>query len=1011
MSLISGKHKNSINQEGQFALSPIAKWVKAAVIVSVASSFAFSATAQEAQTENENEADNQVEVIDVVGTRKTIQDQIAIKREATTIVDGLSADDIGDLPALSIGEALESITGAASHRENGGATEITIRGLGPFLSATHINGREATNGSGDRSVNFSQFPSELMRKVAISKTQDASMIEGGVAGVISLETLKPLDFGKKRFQAEVKVNYNPDQANVENSLQSGLGYRGTLSYVDQFEFDDGKALGVTIGWQRQEISQPEAESRSSSPTGSSLWACLNDPANTSTGFFRNTAGDCEDGSAAGNNQGYETEIDPVTGRAVDAGTPYAWTGSSRSFRQNETSDERDALFIGLQFRPSQAWDINFDAQLSDRNQNEERHDLIYLQKRVTPGVTGQNLITNSEGGILHWEGADRFESAGERYSREENYRGYGLSVEHFFSDNLTVSADISYSQTKREELQISNRGRTSFRPEFSWDLGEYIPNLTATNFDVTDISNFTADLRTRLDRENARDNEISSVRVDFDYALNGDTFTSIQGGVRVSELSFVQFGGTNGNGSRDQYTLDEGVTSAIDVLQGCQIEFPETDFLSTVSDGDLITNVDDAGNVIASGTGSSWATYDNVCFSQAIVASQGGDFGYPELQYENAGTIDVTEETTSAYIMANYDTEMMGKFIRGNFGVRVVNSEVTSIGFRQGFDVLTDDLGVLSLVTNDSIERIVGGGDYTEVLPSFNLVVDYNEDILLRAAFYRGMSRADPSDLGFSRTFQTDDEVAPVSISDLLTGVNGSGNPDTQPLMSWNYDAAIEWYPNEDSIVAFGVYYKQFNGGFQQTTVLENFVVDGVDVSLPITNSVTTDEDSDLIGIEVSLAYRWDSGFGVKVGYNYADTDFEFEDSNYGDTFITGLDGVTTQLTEGIVEPGAVPGFSEHVFSGQVYYQIGDFDTALIYKYRSEYFQPYTTNGTRLRYVDDVGVWEARASYKINKNVRLKVEAINLFSEPKSTFYYSKGNPGEVNDYGPRLFAGISVKY
>jgi hypothetical protein len=82
---------------------------------------------------------------------------IDIKRQSTTIVDGLSATDIGDLPALSIGEALESITGAASHRENGGATEISIRGLGPFLSATTFNGREATNGSGDRSVNFSMF--------------------------------------------------------------------------------------------------------------------------------------------------------------------------------------------------------------------------------------------------------------------------------------------------------------------------------------------------------------------------------------------------------------------------------------------------------------------------------------------------------------------------------------------------------------------------------------------------------------------------------------------------------------------------------------------------------------------------------------------------------------------------------------------------------------------------------------------------------------------------------------
>lgn len=78
---------------------------------------------------------------------------------------------------------------------------------------------------------------------------------------------------------------------------------------------------------------------------------------------------------------------------------------------------------------------------------------------------------------------------------------------------------------------------------------------------------------------------------------------------------------------------------------------------------------------------------------------------------------------------------------------------------------------------------------------------------------------------------------------------------------------------------------------------------------------------------------------------------------------------------------------------------------------RWEYFQPYTSNGTRLRYVDEVGVWEARASYKINSNIRVKVEAINLFSAPKSQDYYVQGNLGEVNDYGPRLFAGVSVKY
>ena len=141
------------------------------------------------------------EEVVVTGTRQVIQDQIAIKRDSVGIVDGLSASEIGELPALSIGEALESITGVASHRENGGATEVTIRGLGPFLSMTTFNGREATNGSGDRSVNFSQFPSELLNKIAVVKTQSADVIEGGVAGVIALETLKPLEYVSVVFKS------------------------------------------------------------------------------------------------------------------------------------------------------------------------------------------------------------------------------------------------------------------------------------------------------------------------------------------------------------------------------------------------------------------------------------------------------------------------------------------------------------------------------------------------------------------------------------------------------------------------------------------------------------------------------------------------------------------------------------------------------------------------------------------------------------------------------------------
>jgi outer membrane receptor protein involved in Fe transport len=117
------------------------------------------------------------------------------------------------------------------------------------------------------------------------------------------------------------------------------------------------------------------------------------------------------------------------------------------------------------------------------------------------------------------------------------------------------------------------------------------------------------------------------------------------------------------------------------------------------------------------------------------------------------------------------------------------------------------------------------------------------------------------------------------------------------------------------------------------------------------------------------------------------------------------------QTNEGIVAPGNIPGFSEQTASAQVYYQLGGFDGSIIYKYRSEYFQPYTGDGTRLRYVGDVGVWEARASYKLTDNVRLSLEGINLFDAPKEQYFFTNDNLGEVNYYGPRVFFGVRAKF
>lgn len=136
-----------------------------------------------------------------------------------------------------------------------------------------------------------------------------------------------------------------------------------------------------------------------------------------------------------------------------------------------------------------------------------------------------------------------------------------------------------------------------------------------------------------------------------------------------------------------------------------------------------------------------------------MVVFNGGDFVFFEVEYENVGIIDVIEKIYVVYLMVNYDIEMWGKFVCGNFGVCVVDIEVIVIGFRSFFDVVYDDLGVVSLVIGDLLECIEGGGGYIEVLFSVNFVMDYSDDILLCVGIYCGMFCVDLSDLGYSWIF------------------------------------------------------------------------------------------------------------------------------------------------------------------------------------------------------------------------------------------------------------------
>jgi len=901
----------------------------------------------------------------VTGIRETIQNSINTKRRETAIVDALSADDIGDLPALSVGQAIQTITGATTHREKGDASEIALRGLGPFLSNATFNGRDATNGSGDRSVNFNQFPSELVNNIKIYKTQQASLVEGGVAGTIEIGTLRPLDFGKRRIQGEIKAQYNPYGDRVVGS-GGGIGWRGTLSYVDQFAND---TIGISLGFQRNDTNNPE-ETFAASTTWTACRADITVINNNCTELARADYGE----------------------------RPYYLVPNSYIFRQISETDKRDSAFGAIQWRPSDRINVNLDVQYSDRTYVENRRDLTLSEARRS--LT--NVEYDENGIIRHLEGQSSLESNGSTLSRSEEYLGGGLSVEWKPDDRLTLTVDGSYSRTIRTEIERNFRLRTdpmdvngvrtvfnNMRIPYTYDLtpGSFVPTITIDpRFDLNNHDLFWDDARFRRD-ESKRRNEIVAGRFDAAYEMDG-FLSRLSAGARWSRLTYRDYDIRNGDFNQNPArTEDQRINNL------CRQAFPQTGYLSEADGNDI----------------HSWATFDVDCLFREYLGTE--DPGLPD-DTRSVANRDVTERTLAGYVMAEYAGDLGSMPVRGNFGVRVVKTDVTSNGLRSDLVIIDNGDGTFRLDDSGEFDTVAIKSSTTRILPSVNAIFEVAPNTLLRLAGYRAMSRPAPSALGAGRTFTLEDGGSFTSVEDAIDNVRANGSPRLKPLMSWNADAATEWYPNKDSLLSATVYYKQFTGGFQPVVYDEDFVIDGQSVTVPVTQTRNSADKSRIYGLELTAATRFSflpkplDGLGAKVSYNYADSNFTNQDVRLGDIY----DPETETVSPGLIPAAGLSGYSKHVLSAQAYYEIGPVSLQAIYNYRSKYYQDFVGGNSQLRYVGPSETVDFRASLDLMKGVSLRFEALNIFNEPKATYMPVYGSSRQYHYYGAKYFIGLRAR-
>ena len=904
----------------------------------------------------------------VEGIRDTQRNSLEIKRNANVIVDALVSDEIGATPDQSVGETLERIVGVTADRFKGSASEISIRGLGPFLGFSTLNGRELTSGSGDRSVSFQQFPSELVNGVLVYKSQNASLVEGGTSGVVELRTLRPIDYGKSRLTVDARGTYEPYDDKI--SGRNGLGYRISGSYIGQFNVGDGE-VGLSIGASRTDEAAPEdlyTESSSVRPCN----------------------------SIGGNNCSYDETRDPATNPTYFVPNSFLW-------RQTNNKLTRDAVMGTLQWKPRPELDINVDGQYSRRSWLEDRSDFNLAEGRR--GITPTDGGVLDDGTLLQWTGNSYFESQTRLRQRDEDYYGGGLSAE-WTDDAAKVGLDVSYSETQRDQVDRDSRLRstgtnifavpnadgttsdvrfTSGRIPYSFDKTSGTPVLTfpllsdGTAFDFSDPAIYANNARA-LRQAEYRNDKIFAVRLDGEAFIADSFLRSIQGGLRYSN-HHRQADLSNNNNIDGGFTTEDGQAAR----QACSIDFRERDYF-----GDNGTNV------------TNWAEFDPLCLYSFFA---GTDDAGPAADPRSIDDIDVREQIMAGYVMANFanDSDTFG----GNIGVRVVNTNVTSKGFRGDFDVaIVADAFVIT--PTGTFANVTRKNNFTNILPSLNVKFSPTDDVLIRGALYRAISRPNIEDMGAGRQFD-DTTATGTSLADALGGVSG-GNPQLKPLTSWNADLSFEWYPSEGNAISFAPFYKRLQAGITPqgdgAPLIEGFTIDGQPVFLPVAQLLNSDTSSDLYGFEVTVNHSFSylpgflSGFGVIAGYGYADSNFKYFDPSATDP---------DNPLRNFVEPANFIGLSKHTLSLEGYYEKGPVQFRAVYKYRSPYFKPFELAANR--YSQDQTSLDASASIALTKNIQLRFQAINLTNEAYILSRPTLNSVSEISQSGRKYYAGVKLRF
>jgi len=918
------------------------------------------AIAQQQQAQASDNNAQQLETVVVTGIRASQEKSLAVKRNADTHIDVISAEDIGKMPDKNVADSLARVPGVTILNSPSGGSggfderdRVGLRGTNPSLTQTLLDGHAVANGDWfvldqtgagvGRSVSFSLLPSELVSRVEVHKTASASDIEGGTAGAVNIVTRKPLDFAKAlTFEAGIGAVYADLPKKTDPQLSALLNWR-----------NEAKTFGILV--------QAFSEKRHLRRDGIETIALDAQPR------AYQAIGDLESAVTA--------QVPGLNG------VLYPNLMGSAYFTQER---ERKGGVISAQFKPTKDFDLTvtgFSSKMDADNYN--RNYMLAVPWALQ--ATGANAPTLKNYTVD--PGSNILTSADLTYAGPTKVGVYDLISRKASAQTNFTNLESSWRVNDKLKLNAKLGTSTGTGKTISQDVFEGDVYATAAGWKQNGIGqapSFYMNTAHNPDPDPNRANEPYALdwifgdqnvvvkdkdtwaQVDAEYNVDAGMLRSLQFGLRSSQHKRYTDGPIIGQGP-NWGTWPEALK--------------DSDYTESYPDN--------FGSGLGSGfpTGIKFPTADALAAWNATHAVRPIERRIPTHEYS------VKETTTAAYAQGNLE----GDGWSGNVGLRVVRTKTSTLVWVPTSDTSLPGYAASAFAAVGPAWTDPSGyyqtfhdRSYTDILPSASIRIDVTKDVVARLALSRTLTRPDFTALSSAQLLNGYSDPTGKAV-----GSGTTGNPDLDPIRSTNFDANIEWYFAPRAFVSVGAFHMNIGSyiidGVKRATLTTDLVPAGGQQGSPGNTLITAPFDlttqinkkASVTGLEFAFETPIAGNFGVSANYTLADAHDE-----------------SGHVLRGAVKNSANLGgfFENDRFSARVNYGYSS-DNYLGRDRGTDYYQ---VGG---------GVLSASLGYKFNDHFALSFDAQNL-NDPILKYYGdNRSEPRAVYKNGRQFYLTARIKY